>query len=92
MERDILTFTDSPFVVKMFCLFETKSDLCVAMKYVGGKVALCGIVHTKAYCMGYSIKRTVPYILWTTYALYTPDTRYEDLNITSDTIGPYGSL
>ena len=35
-ERDILSFADNPFVVSMFCSFETKRDLCLLMEYVEG--------------------------------------------------------
>jgi microtubule-associated serine/threonine kinase len=28
-ERDIMSFTDNPFVVSMFCSFETKVMMCV---------------------------------------------------------------
>ena len=40
VERDIMTFTDNPFVVALFCTFETKNHLCLVMEYVeGGDVA-----------------------------------------------------
>ncbi|KAL5021676.1 hypothetical protein ScPMuIL_000831 [Solemya velum] len=35
-ERDILCFTDNPFVVSMYCSFETKKHLCMVMEYVEG--------------------------------------------------------
>ncbi|XP_014679015.1 PREDICTED: microtubule-associated serine/threonine-protein kinase 3-like [Priapulus caudatus] len=35
-ERDIMTFTDNPFVVTMFCTYETKRHLCMVMEYVEG--------------------------------------------------------
>ncbi|GBM29661.1 Microtubule-associated serine/threonine-protein kinase 4 [Araneus ventricosus] len=35
-ERDIMSFTDNPFVVSMFCSFETKKHLCMVMEYVEG--------------------------------------------------------
>ncbi len=39
-ERDIMIFTDNPFVVALICTFETKSSLCMVMEYVeGGDVA-----------------------------------------------------
>ena len=39
-ERDIMTFTDNPFVVALICTFETKHHLCMVMEYVeGGDVA-----------------------------------------------------
>ncbi|CAF4276585.1 unnamed protein product [Rotaria sp. Silwood2] len=40
VERDIMTFTDNPFVVALICTFETKNYLCLVMEYVeGGDVA-----------------------------------------------------
>lgn len=45
VERDILTFAENPFVVSMFCSFETKRHLCMVMEYVegtGGQVACLG--------------------------------------------------
>uniref|UniRef100_A0A4W3HE47 non-specific serine/threonine protein kinase n=1 Tax=Callorhinchus milii TaxID=7868 RepID=A0A4W3HE47_CALMI len=36
VERDILTFADNPFVVTMFCSFETRRHLCMVMEYVEG--------------------------------------------------------
>ncbi|CAM4801967.1 unnamed protein product [Rotaria magnacalcarata] len=40
VERDIMTFTDNPFVVALICTFETKRHLCLVMEYVeGGDVA-----------------------------------------------------
>ena len=35
-ERDIMSFTDNPFVVSMYCSFETKKHLCMVMEYVEG--------------------------------------------------------
>ncbi|XP_061191975.1 microtubule-associated serine/threonine-protein kinase 2-like isoform X3 [Saccostrea echinata] len=35
-ERDILSFTENPFVVSMYCSFETKRHLCMVMEYVEG--------------------------------------------------------
>ena len=35
-ERDILCFTDNPFVVSLHCTFETKKHLCMVMEYVEG--------------------------------------------------------
>lgn len=40
VERDILTFAENPFVVSMFCSFETKRHLCMVMEYVEGIVLL----------------------------------------------------
>jgi microtubule-associated serine/threonine kinase len=40
VERDIMTFTDIPFVVALICTFESKKHLCMVMQYVkGGDVA-----------------------------------------------------
>lgn len=39
VERDILTFAENPFVVSMFCSFETRRHLCMVMEYVEGKAA-----------------------------------------------------
>ena len=35
-ERDILCFTDNPFVVSLHCSFETQKHLCMVMEYVEG--------------------------------------------------------
>lgn len=35
-ERDIMSFSDNPFVVSMFCSFETKRHLCMVIEYVEG--------------------------------------------------------
>merc|ERR1719158_781256 len=35
-ERDIMSFTDNPFVVSMFCSYETRKHLCMVMEYVEG--------------------------------------------------------
>uniref|UniRef100_A0A671NG20 non-specific serine/threonine protein kinase n=1 Tax=Sinocyclocheilus anshuiensis TaxID=1608454 RepID=A0A671NG20_9TELE len=40
VERDILTFAENPFVVSMFCSFETRRHLCMVMEYVEGNVLL----------------------------------------------------
>uniref|UniRef100_A0A8C5AS73 non-specific serine/threonine protein kinase n=1 Tax=Gadus morhua TaxID=8049 RepID=A0A8C5AS73_GADMO len=47
VERDILTFAENPFVVTMFCSFETRRHLCMVMEYVEGRcggVCLCVFV------------------------------------------------
>ncbi|XP_051988821.1 microtubule-associated serine/threonine-protein kinase 1-like isoform X1 [Xyrauchen texanus] len=36
VERDILTFAENPFVVGMFCSFETRRHLCMVLEYVEG--------------------------------------------------------
>ena len=36
IERDIMTFTENPFVVSMYCSFETINHLCMIMEYVEG--------------------------------------------------------
>merc|ERR1719500_1518623 len=35
-ERDIMSFTDNPFVVSMYCSFELRKHLCMVMEYVEG--------------------------------------------------------
>lgn len=35
-ERDIMSFADNPFVVSMYCSFETRKYLCLVMEYVEG--------------------------------------------------------
>lgn len=42
VERDILTFAENPFVVSMFCSFETKRHLCMVMEYVEGEKGAWG--------------------------------------------------
>uniref|UniRef100_A0A8C0GS73 non-specific serine/threonine protein kinase n=1 Tax=Chelonoidis abingdonii TaxID=106734 RepID=A0A8C0GS73_CHEAB len=42
VERDILTFAENPFVVSMFCSFETKRHLCMVMEYVEGTAGTPG--------------------------------------------------
>lgn len=42
VERDILTFAENPFVVSMFCSFETKRHLCMVMEYVEGENRIRG--------------------------------------------------
>lgn len=37
VERAILTYTDSPYLVSMLCAFQTKKDLRIVMNYVAGK-------------------------------------------------------
>uniref|UniRef100_A0A8D0FNM8 non-specific serine/threonine protein kinase n=1 Tax=Strix occidentalis caurina TaxID=311401 RepID=A0A8D0FNM8_STROC len=42
VERDILTFAENPFVVSMFCSFQTRRHLCMVMEYVeGGRGTRC---------------------------------------------------
>uniref|UniRef100_A0A672KUE3 non-specific serine/threonine protein kinase n=1 Tax=Sinocyclocheilus grahami TaxID=75366 RepID=A0A672KUE3_SINGR len=40
VERDILTFAENPFVVSMYCSFETRRHLCMVMEYVEGMLLL----------------------------------------------------
>lgn len=42
VERDILTFAENPFVVSMFCSFETRRHLCMVMEYVEGQYWAAG--------------------------------------------------
>lgn len=39
VERDIFTFIHNPFIVSMFCSFETTTHLFTVMEYVEGKEA-----------------------------------------------------
>uniref|UniRef100_A0A3Q3KD32 non-specific serine/threonine protein kinase n=1 Tax=Monopterus albus TaxID=43700 RepID=A0A3Q3KD32_MONAL len=51
VERDILTFAENPFVVSMFCSFETRRHLCMVMEYVEGKGVRLGFCwHTLNPC------------------------------------------
>lgn len=67
VERDILTFAENPFVVSMFCSFETRRHLCMVMEYVEGKVAtvvrsyLLGLIitHLLARLMAHVLKMDV---------------------------------
>lgn len=43
VERDILTFAENPFVVSMFCSFETRRHLCMVMEYVEGELHTCAL-------------------------------------------------
>uniref|UniRef100_A0A8C7LD16 non-specific serine/threonine protein kinase n=1 Tax=Oncorhynchus kisutch TaxID=8019 RepID=A0A8C7LD16_ONCKI len=54
VERDILTFAENPFVVSMFCSFETRRHLCMVMEYVEGRSIFIGI-----YVMLVSISPTL---------------------------------
>uniref|UniRef100_A0A8C9Y022 non-specific serine/threonine protein kinase n=1 Tax=Sander lucioperca TaxID=283035 RepID=A0A8C9Y022_SANLU len=47
VERDILTFAENPFVVSMYCSFETRRHLCMVMEYVEGQ-QLGFLVHSAA--------------------------------------------
>lgn len=54
VERDILTFAENPFVVSMYCSFETRRHLCMVMEYVEGKVFVLFTVGRTVY---FSIKK-----------------------------------
>lgn len=50
VERDILTFAENPFVVSMYCSFETRRHLCMVMEYVEGTVGSdCRHIETHAH-------------------------------------------
>lgn len=49
VERDILTFAENPFVVSMYCSFETRRHLCMVMEYVEGQ-PLVSFVFFSAQC------------------------------------------
>lgn len=56
VERDILTFAENPFVVSMYCSFETRRHLCMVMEYVEGQYPYfffpfkCIVLQLKAAC------------------------------------------
>lgn len=54
VERDILTFAENPFVVSMYCSFETKRHLCMVMEYVEGTVF---VLHHVSNAMYYNIEK-----------------------------------
>uniref|UniRef100_A0A671UK22 non-specific serine/threonine protein kinase n=1 Tax=Sparus aurata TaxID=8175 RepID=A0A671UK22_SPAAU len=54
VERDILTFAENPFVVSMFCSFETKRHLCMVMEYVEGHLLITSMGHIKLTDFGLS--------------------------------------
>ncbi|TNM92189.1 hypothetical protein fugu_019201 [Takifugu bimaculatus] len=45
VERDILTFAENPFVVSMYCSFETRRHLCMVMEYVEETVLALEYLH-----------------------------------------------
>lgn len=53
VERDILTFAENPFVVSMYCSFETRRHLCMVMEYVEGQQlgVLVHVAVTKSYML-----------------------------------------
>lgn len=48
VERDILTFAENPFVVSMYCSFETRRHLCMVMEYVEGQLFFSSSVRCAA--------------------------------------------
>lgn len=54
VERDILTFAENPFVVSMYCSFETRRHLCMVMEYVEGLQVYSPALQLKAviYLLG----------------------------------------
>uniref|UniRef100_A0A8D3CNK7 non-specific serine/threonine protein kinase n=1 Tax=Scophthalmus maximus TaxID=52904 RepID=A0A8D3CNK7_SCOMX len=57
VERDILTFAENPFVVSMFCSFETRRHLCMVMEYVEGEM----FIGTRLLCRHFlSVTFAVP--------------------------------
>lgn len=60
VERDILTFAENPFVVSMFCSFETRRHLCMVMEYVeGGRISAVGKIDQPLRWMCFNVN-TVP--------------------------------
>uniref|UniRef100_A0A4W3IPE3 non-specific serine/threonine protein kinase n=1 Tax=Callorhinchus milii TaxID=7868 RepID=A0A4W3IPE3_CALMI len=54
VERDILTFAENPFVVSMFCSFDTKRHLCMVIEYVEGYLLITSMGHIKLTDFGLS--------------------------------------
>uniref|UniRef100_A0A0N5AG00 non-specific serine/threonine protein kinase n=1 Tax=Syphacia muris TaxID=451379 RepID=A0A0N5AG00_9BILA len=54
-ERDILTFTDNPFVVSFYGSFETRQHLCMLMEYVEG--GDCAALLKNAGTLPYDVAR-----------------------------------
>uniref|UniRef100_I3JYJ1 non-specific serine/threonine protein kinase n=1 Tax=Oreochromis niloticus TaxID=8128 RepID=I3JYJ1_ORENI len=54
VERDILTFAENPFVVSMYCSFETRRHLCMVMEYVEGHLLVTSMGHIKLTDFGLS--------------------------------------
>lgn len=52
VERDILTFAENPFVVSMFCSFETRRHLCMVMEYVEGEEEATGLGGARSWGCG----------------------------------------
>ena len=52
VERDILTFAENPFVVGMFCSFETRRHLCMVMEYVEGVGACRAVGKMRVWPLG----------------------------------------
>uniref|UniRef100_A0A3Q4HQY3 non-specific serine/threonine protein kinase n=1 Tax=Neolamprologus brichardi TaxID=32507 RepID=A0A3Q4HQY3_NEOBR len=46
VERDILTFAENPFVVSMFCSFETRRHLCMVMEMNACFLSSCSLLIT----------------------------------------------
>uniref|UniRef100_H2ML66 non-specific serine/threonine protein kinase n=1 Tax=Oryzias latipes TaxID=8090 RepID=H2ML66_ORYLA len=60
VERDILTFAENPFVVSMFCSFETRRHLCMVMEYVEGKhLMICHNIKISRSSVDVSLARTL---------------------------------
>lgn len=62
VERDILTFAENPFVVSMFCSFETRRHLCMVMEYVEGE-SCAGAAHCwtrTGICNIYTLPTSTP--------------------------------
>lgn len=67
VERDILTFAENPFVVSMFCSFETRRHLCMVMEYVEGRVGLNALVALNVFnpsVSGTGLSQTMKYTFY----------------------------
>uniref|UniRef100_A0A3P9PJZ1 non-specific serine/threonine protein kinase n=1 Tax=Poecilia reticulata TaxID=8081 RepID=A0A3P9PJZ1_POERE len=59
VERDILTFAENPFVVSMFCSFETRRHLCMVMEYVEGNWIRAALCHIHRLCVYFPFLNSV---------------------------------
>uniref|UniRef100_A0A673CY71 non-specific serine/threonine protein kinase n=1 Tax=Sphaeramia orbicularis TaxID=375764 RepID=A0A673CY71_9TELE len=72
VERDILTFAENPFVVSMFCSFETRRHLCMVMEYVEGKPVEVGFnirLHADSYICSSLLITSMGHIKLTDFGL-----------------------
>lgn len=87
LERDIMTFTENPFVVSMYCAFETQTHLCMIMEFVeGGDVrTLLKNIDTLPYQMAkmYTAEVVLALEYLHSYGIVHRDLKPDNLLITS---------